>query len=313
MEAGAGEFYSGIIPIEWLKTYNMAAPINRREWLLSSCNICTYMEMKILSKMVQEYKIPVKITLNSHYYIPEQYKLLLDIMERLIDIGFDTFIISDLAFIMHLREKNVKCKIHLSGETEVINHLSMNFIEKYNITRYVFPRKITLNSMKEVIESFGKSEREFEAFVLNSFCQYSGGLCNSIHCDYLPTTCWLPNKTVLKNEAHDMFKNTTRTLKAIDRTVSLSKGKASIQKDYIFANSGCGICCINDLKMIGIEYLKVVGRGHELANLIEDVSAVKKITQDFVVCGKTKEDVIKEYHKEQCPERCYYTEKVQLI
>ena len=35
MQAGAGEYYSGIIPIEWLKKYNMAMPINRREWFLS--------------------------------------------------------------------------------------------------------------------------------------------------------------------------------------------------------------------------------------------------------------------------------------
>lgn len=77
MKAGADEFYSGILPIEWLKKYNMTMPINRREWFLSECNICTYTEMKILSKMVKEYQIPIKITLNSHYYVREQYPLLL--------------------------------------------------------------------------------------------------------------------------------------------------------------------------------------------------------------------------------------------
>lgn len=307
MKAGADEFYSGILPIEWLKKYNMTMPINRREWFLSECNICTYTEMKILSKMVKEYQIPIKITLNSHYYVREQYPLLLDVINRLMDIGFDTFIISDIALIEYIRKKKISCNIHLSGETEVVNHLSMSLMEKYEITRYVFPRKITLNNMKQVISSINKPDHEFEAFILNSFCQYSGGLCNCIHCDYLPTTCWLNNKITPRDKNKDKFMKVTRTLKIIEQSLKNNMSKKNANKDYIFANSGCGVCHIDELKSIGVRYLKVVGRGHELDSLVKDVAIVKDIINETNSYDKSKEYIIEKYHKNTCPERCYYT------
>lgn len=280
-EAGAGEFYCGITPLEWLKKYNMTIPINRREWFLSNCNISTYTSLKIISKMVQDYHVPVKITLNAHYYLQEQYSLLTEIIKKLMDIGLDTFIIADVAFIMYLRKKNVICKIHLSGETEVINHLSMMFFDNLDITRYIFPRKITLNDMNDTIKNFGLKGKEYEAFYLNSFCQYSGGFCNSIHCDYLPTACWLPYKITLKDEKNDKFTHTTRTLKLMGKASRTIKENDS--NIYPFAQSGCGICRIRDLSSIGIQYLKVVGRGHDLKTLQKDIQFVDKIVNTLKI------------------------------
>ena len=307
MQAGAGEFYSGIVPIEWLKKYNMVMPINRREWFLSKCNICTYTEMMILRKLIEEYHVPVKITLNSHYYIPEQYPLVLEIIKRLMDIGFDTFIIADIALIMFLRQKNIMCKIHLSGEAEVVNHLSMNYLEDYQISRYVFPRKVTINNMEEIIKKYGKKEQEFEAFVLNSYCQYSAGFCNSIHCDYLPTTCWLPSKIALKKDS-DKHQKLTRSLKIIERMGKENAVNDNVINEYRFAKSGCGVCSINTLGKIGVQYLKIVGRGHDLDWLVRDVMTVRNIIDDLSVSHMSKEYVVEKYLGNICPDRCYYRE-----
>ncbi len=307
VEAGAGEFYCGITPLEWLKKYNMTIPINRREWLLSSCNISTYTSIKIISKMVQDYHVPVKITLNAHYYLQEQYSLLLEIIKKLMDIGIDTFIIADMAFIMYLRENDINCKIHLSGEAEVINHLSMTFFDRLNIARYIFPRKITLDDMKATVKNFGM-KREYEAFYLNSFCQYSGGFCNSVHCDYLPTTCWLPYKIVLRDEKNDKFKHTTRALKLMGKALRTDKKNDS--EIYPYAQSGCGICRIRDLSSIGIEYLKIVGRGHDLASLQKDIQFANQIANASNSKNTKAEDIAQEYFNGNCPDRCYYPENL---
>jgi Collagenase and related proteases len=309
-EAGADEFYCGIIPPEWLNTYNVTMPINRREWLLSTCNICTYSTLRIIRRMVDEYHVPIKITLNAHYYVKEQYSMILDIVKRLTYYGFDTFIIADIALILYLRENGINCKIHLSGEAEVINHLSMQFYDQLNISRYVFPRKVTLADIKNIIQYHGKELYEYEAFFLNSICQFSGGFCNSIHGDQFQTTCWLPYKTVQTCEDSDRFRNTAKMLKIINKVTNKEINKQGNTVMSGFAASGCGICRLNDLKDAGIEYLKVVGRGHDLDSLIKDIENIKSIIKmaNYVDSSHYAEKVKSEYFQNQCPIRCYYPE-----
>ncbi len=299
-EAGADELYCGFVPYEWLETYNMTVPINRREWLLSGCNICNYSSMHILKRMSEEWGIPVKITLNAHYYLPGQYEMLVGIIKRLIDIGFDTFIIADTALVVYLQEKGIACKIHLSGEAEVMNHLCMDFYDMPPITRFVFPRKVTLSDMKKLIQLNG-SHKEFEAFYLNSFCQYSGGFCNSVHCDKFPTTCWLPNCMVpISGE-----KKEREVLKASVET------RKTEHKYGSFAQTGCGICRIKELKEAGVGFLKVVGRGHSLESLNEDILQIKNIMKvaESESSAKACSDALrKEYFNLDCPSRCYYPE-----
>ena len=40
---------------------------------------------------------------------------------------------------------------------------------------------------------------EFEAFVLNRLCQFTGAFCNSLHCDELGHLCRVPYETVVGN------------------------------------------------------------------------------------------------------------------
>ena len=63
----------------------------------------------------------------------------------------------------------------------------------------------------------------------------------------------------------------------------------------------------DELKSIGVRYLKVVGRGHELDSLVKDVAIVKDIINETNSYDKSKEYIIEKYHKNTCPERCYYT------
>ena len=192
-DAGADEFFCGFIPHEWLTKYGVIMPINRREFLLDNCNICSFSSMEILSKKVKKYKKPVKITFNSQYYIPKQYPLLLSTIERLIELGFSTFIIADPSLIIYLRDHKVDCQIHLSGECCVLNSLALKFFNQLNINRYVYPAKTTLGELEETITKARlRKSIEHEAFILNDWCTYLGAYCNTIHCDEMPNTCHLP-------------------------------------------------------------------------------------------------------------------------
>lgn len=114
VEAGAGEFFCGYVPYEWIEKYGMVLPLNRREWFLSGCNFHTMDAMKVLRKKIEKYGIDVSITLNAKYYIPEQYPYILNIVRDLMDHGIQSFIITDIGLLLYLRENKINCNLNIS-------------------------------------------------------------------------------------------------------------------------------------------------------------------------------------------------------
>ena len=190
VRAGADEFFSGYVPYEWAKKYGTVMPLNRREVLAYNVQIGSFSEMEILSAMVKEYGRPVHLTFNSLYYIPEQYPEIAEIIKRCMEIGFHSYIIADPALILYLRQNNIDCEIHLSGETAEVNRGMVDFFQKLKLKRVIFHRKNTIKDMQSIIayqritetEQSGhvqnvmpeQSRVEFEAFILNELCQFTG-------------------------------------------------------------------------------------------------------------------------------------------
>lgn len=315
VQAGADEFYCGYVPFEWLERYTNSMPLNRRELLFGYHNICDKASMKIISRAVQKYKVPVKITFNSHYYVKKQYPVLLNIIKDLIDMGFSTFIISDIAFIVYLREIGLQCDIHVSSEAEIYNSEAINVLNQLNISRYIFPRKVTANNIKNLIINSESKYIEYEAFILNAMCLYSGALCNGIHSDELPFICEIPFKSERYNKESEKFKRSNKILnKMVDMQNHMQQNKQNPQLEqgnftYSLASSGCGLCRIKELMDIGVTHLKVIGRGCLLDSVIKDVEYTKKAIQLAKETTNTNDfiDRIKsEVFNNNCTYLCYY-------
>lgn len=272
VQAGAGEFFTGFIPFKWLEKYKTVNPINRREFLLGNFNFTTYSEMEILARMVDHYKTKVKITLNSHYYLPEQYDFIAELILNLKKIGFNSFIIADPALCVFLKNNNVECNLHISGEAVVINSHSIEFFYNLNAKRIVFPRKIPIEDMAECIKKSKSNIKEFECFVLNSLCVFTGGYCNSFHCNEFLPTCHAPYRLVLK-------KNTLNATINFDQKIIRSYHNLTRRQSNTFGISGCGVCRIKELKKIGVTHVKVVGRGVILKELIRDIKYLNEIIE----------------------------------
>ena len=86
-KAGADEFFCGYVPYEWNKKYGTILPLNRREVLGVNVQIGAESELKILAAFVEKYKIPVHLTFNSLFYVPEQYPEIADMIRTCIEIG----------------------------------------------------------------------------------------------------------------------------------------------------------------------------------------------------------------------------------
>ncbi|MDO5517552.1 MAG: U32 family peptidase [Clostridium sp.] len=381
VKAGADEVFIGYVPYKWTKKYGNLFPINRREVLYFNAQIKSLSDMKILKKMVDVYKVPVSITFNNIYYLEEQYAYIAEIIKELIGIGFEKFIIADISLLLYLKQHNIHCSVHLSGECAETNRLSMKFFKDLNITRYIFNRKTTVDEMKSCInysksilnssnaelENFDLKDKaitnpkpvnydvekmkklieskainevksdvdetkslisaydsskdndyEFEAFVLNERCHYTGAFCSSFHCDEMIHLCEMPYSMGKVDEFSFDFPETDEKLeKHYESRQDSDFNEEDIKPQdldvYKLGSTGCGLCSLKKLQMSGVTHLKVVGRGNYIENMEEDVRSLKKAislldkTDD---CKKYETVVKKKFFKGKCTENCYYNNEI---
>ena len=311
VQAGADEVFCGFVPYEWNKTYGNLFPLNRREVLYYNVQINSYEDMKILKKMEEKCKVPVTITLNYLYYIEEQYELIADIMKKLIDIGFTEFIIADLSLIVYLKEKGLKCSIQLSGECSEINRLAVKFLNQFDLKRYIFHRKNTIEDMKAIINDNRDSNIEYEAFILNERCHYTGAFCSSLHCDELHHLCKVPYELC---KIDVKYSNFPLVDKRMEEYYSFSVDEEDYSSDfnddnYILGSTGCGICSLMKLKKAGVTHLKVVGRGNFIDIMEKDIKNLKK-SLDILDSAHNEESFLIETKQSilegKCSKSCYY-------
>ena len=303
-KAGADEVFCGYVPYEWNKKYGTLFPLNRREVLYYNVNIGSLEDMKILKKMEEKYKVKVNITFNYLYYLEEQYEIIAKLISELIDIGFTDFIIADIALILYLEEKNIKCNIHLSGECAEINSLSIDFFNKFsNINRYIFHRKNSILDMKSCILN-NKRKMEYEAFILNEKCHYTGAFCSSFHCDELAHLCKVSYKLGKINEEVKDFNE-------VDKKIKLYYSEDIEEcKDYdLVGSTGCGLCSLKKLKEAGVTHLKVVGRGNSIDFMERDVKELRTALDILEkISNENYEEEMKNklFKNKKCSRNCYY-------
>lgn len=323
VEAGGDEFFMGIVPYLWQKEFiNNCVPLNRREYILTACNNFSFDSFKILRRKIEKHKAEVKITFNSHYYNEGHYPIIMDVIKRLNDHGFNNLIIGDIALILYLKEHNVDCKIHLSGEHSIPNRYSLNYYKDLCISRLVFPRKTTLSEIKSIIENSTNGIKEYEAFVLNDICYFSGALCNSFHCEELQNFCSIVHATVKNRTDSEKFSKEYNLINKKNQILKLMLTKSSDtvkDRDDLklnFGETGCGLCRIKELQDMGVTHLKVVGRGRHLDFLKKGISQLKEIIEfakkenDNTVFTKT---VKSQYLNNNCSKKCYYPESIEGI
>lgn len=326
VEAGADEVFCGYVPYEWNKKYGNLFPLNRREVLYYNIQINSFEDMKILSKMVEVYKVPVNITFNYLYYLEEQYEIIEGIIKDLISIGFNDFIVADLSLLLYLQEKNIKSSIHLSGECAELNCLSIEFFNKFHISRYIFHRKNTIEDIEACINNNKVKDLQYEAFILNEKCHYTGAFCSSLHCDEMIHLCKMPYEIAKISEQSNNFKEVNNKIekyyKEFDENEEAceenqydikngcdAEGEEEKGTSYILGETGCGLCALKELKMAGVTHLKVVGRGNSVDNMKRDVENLRKAIDmlEHIKDSNTYEMRVKDKLFEgKCSGQCYY-------
>ena len=314
-EAGADEFFCGYVPYSWTQKYGTMMPLNRREVLCSNVQLGAFSELEILASMIRDYQRPVHLTFNSLFYLPEQYPELARIIQNCMQLGFRSYIIADPALILYLREHNIDCEIHLSGETGEVNSRMVNFFQQFSLKRVIFHRKNSFDDMKAVIDaekSHGglRAETDFEAFILNEMCQFTGAFCNSLHCDELGHLCRVPYWLKPVDDSCDPLASGHLRPSVPAAPLQISPPDSSELPDgYLCGATGCGLCALYRFREIGITHLKLVGRGNYTDYMEQDIRMLRRAL--MLLEHSTSEKDFQQNMREQlfpqgCSFHCYY-------
>ena len=308
VKAGADEFFCGYVPFSWAEKYGVIHPLNRREVLFYNVQIGSMSELQILKKMVDYYGKPVKLTFNSIYYTGEQYPVIAEIITQCMAAGFENFIIADPALMLYLRQQKINCGIHLSGETAEVNRGMLEQMLPFGIRRVIFHRKNSLEDMQSCIKE-ADFPHEYEAFILNELCHFSGAFCNSLHCDELTHLCRVQYElgNLHKKEETDAAQKDVAETDRIQGKEG--KGLPLDEDGYLTGSTGCGLCALYRMKQVGITHLKLVGRGNYTDFMEKDIRQLRKALDIL-----EKSDNELQYQKKMkaslfpdgCSQNCYY-------
>lgn len=280
-DAGADELFAGFVPLDWLEDYAAFLPLNRREVLMQGLQFCALSEMQLLAERIAVRGVPVALTFNSTCYRPEQYPRIADMLFRLSGLGFQNWILADPALMLYLRRQSVPGRVHLSGEAGCFSPDALRFFAEMNLSRVIFPRKLSPAEMARCVSAL--PQLEYEAFILNELCHYSGAFCSSLHCDEMEPICRLP---YLPYGAD-----------ASDAPEPEAEWRAD------FGASGCGLCALNELRRAGVTHLKVVGRGAPPAALARDLRMLRRALE---LPGANADKLRALLPEGRCSEKCYY-------
>ena len=314
-EAGADEFFCGYVPYSWTQKYDTMMPLNRREVLCSNVQLGAFSELEILASMIRDYQRPVHLTFNSLFYLPEQYPEIAKIMKACMCLGFQSYIIADPALILYLREHNIDCEIHLSGETGEVNSRMVDFFQQFSLKRVIFHRKSSFDDMKAVInaeKSYGglRAETEFEAFILNEMCQFTGAFCNSLHCDEQGHLCRIPYwlKPLKESCTGSSFRQLRPSVPAASSQTDVPND-SDLPDGYLCGATGCGLCALYRLREIGITHLKLVGRGNYTDFMEQDIRMLRQALAILETSASEKDfqlNMREQLFPQGCSSHCYY-------
>ena len=272
IEAGANEFYCGVLEESWYNPYPVIS-INRRP--AGKGHLRDFKALEKATALAEKSEVPVYFTVNEHYYTQQQLPLVKGYIERAIDAGITALIISDYGLLVTLPEIISRVEIHISTGGTVFNSRSARFYHELGARRITLPRHLTLDEMKRILMNIPLLETT--AFVFNSrcinvdgFCTFQHGLSGRKTPHFYRNACMLPYEITpipLKQGAPFEGISCDSTVIARQRvweTVHLD--------DY-----PCGACALFEFNEMNLTSLKIVGRGNTTERKLTDVAFFRKL------------------------------------
>lgn len=258
--AGADELYGGYLPPGWNERFSHLASINQRTF--PGAQLESPSELAEVVLLCHEEGKRFSLTLNAPYYTDAQMPMLLEVVEQAVSAGIDGIILADPGLLRILRRTYPQIEYHASTLAHLCNSSAVAFYRQLGISRAVLPRHLTLDEMAAMMVA--SPDVNFDAFMLVGNCPNEEGLCTFHHSS--PDKIW-------PCEIPYVIEPLTADPSPILQSAMLRQGGWS-QSDR---RHGCGLCAIPELMRIGINGLKLVGRGAPSARKLAHVRLVREM------------------------------------
>lgn len=265
IQAGATEFYCGVIDNTWLDTYNYIVPLNRRPW--PEANFRNFNELSEAIEIAHSYGHKIFYTLNEHCYNVKQYPLLMKHIDKIIKLKVDAIIVANLGIIELIREMGYCGEIHISTGGITFNSSAVDFYkEKFNIDRIVLPRALSIQEINKITDLH--QNIDFEIFMKNEGCTFIDGVCNFIH-----GVQFIEKDNIIYNPPCEIRYDIIN----IDNNIKpeFTRRLNRIQN----SKANCGICALYLFNRNKITSLKIVSRDSATDAIVRDIKHVKKAIQ----------------------------------
>jgi len=297
---GAGELYGGYLPKQWAERFALAAPPNRRTF--AEAQISDQKELRAVVAAAHAGGAEFYLAVNSPFYAREQYPALLELAGEALAAGTDAFIAADPGFIIAARARWPGVRIHLSTLADAANRGAAAFWRRLGVERITLPRHLSLAATASLLAA--SPGMRFDAFVLYGQCPNDEGQCTFSH-DH-PGRTW----PCVQPYAVSLLPDSPQARCAADAHA----GWAGLSRA-----DACGLCALWDLARLGVEAVKIVGRGTpterkawavrtvaELIGLIDAGSGREQF------CAAAREFARGRFAHGCSPYLCYYPEMITV-
>lgn len=263
LDAGADELYGGYVPAHWHERFSLLASINQRTF--DGAQISDQDELTAIVALTRARHKRFSLTLNAPYYTDAQLPLLLEVVDQAVAGGVTGIILADLGLLRTLHRRYPQLEYHASTLAHLMNSAAVDFYRRQGISRVILPRHLTVAEMGKIVAA--APEITFDAFLLVGKCPNTEGLCTFHHSS--PDKIW-PCELPYTIEPLEDGEPSPVLARAMSRQGSWA---------HTDRRHGCGLCAIPHLAAIGIDGLKLVGRGAAAARKIAHVRLVREFIE----------------------------------
>ena len=288
--SGAGEFYCGYVPSDWLERHGGAFWLNRRGPVVG--NLQRLEDLCLLSERAHARSVPVFVTFNAPYYTADQQEMLIPLIDRLrTTAGIDGVIVSDVGFLSEVARLLPAVPVHASSVASAWSPAMLEFLSGLGASRVIFPCALSVPEITALCEAAG-DRLETEAFVMNEGCVFEEGYCMTTHRSVgaiCVQVAEAPFRYVSLGGAAAPSPEAARAhLGDFRDWVWFQNGCGNTVSPEGIPNGPCGLCAVHDLVASGVNTLKVVGRGASPFRKLVGVQLVRAML-DVVEGGATRE------------------------
>ena len=290
--------------------------INRRG---EGVNFSSWNDLIKFTKSAYKNNIRVYFTLNSHYYVKEQYPWLKQLITKIKkEESITGIILNDLGLLLMINQMKFNKDITISTLATAFNSNAINFYKQFGANRIVLDRQFTPKEIMELANSH--KDMEFEIFVLSTGgCLFIDGYCSLFHC-FEQLKEQKDFGEMIKAKKYDLVTTGAGCCTVLNNfsgkdfnVLSTNKQKFEISKTLGFS---CNICMLYELRNIKNLALKIDNRGSNglgvtnINMLNELVSAVNSSINKEEYIKKAKE-ILYKYKKVKCNSKLclYYKDK----